>query len=294
MSVCARLPVVRPLSSVTSMDRLSERPVVVDDVTIEFRGRRSRRSTALRGVSLELGRNEVLGVVGESGSGKSALAAVLSARDLRTQTMSPKIIGGSITVLGTRLGRLGHRERDRLQLNIGYLPQDAADRLTPNLSVAENLAEPFLSRDRRYDRRELAMRVMQFLEAVRLPIVTMEKLPHELSSGQRQRVAIAKSLMLEPTLWIADEPTAGIDATVRDTVPELVHQIQQIRDFSAVIVSHDLSVTTQLADRIAVLYHGELVGYGEVDEVLANPYHPYVSGLAASRSHSHHHPPTLR
>ena len=276
------------------MDRLSERPLVVDDVTIEYRGRRARRSIAISGVSIELGRNEVLGLVGESGSGKSALAAVLSAEDLSGSVMTPTIIGGSATVLGTRLGRVGRRERDRLLLNVGYLPQDAAERLSPHLSVAENLAEPFLRRDRKYDRRELGMRVMQFLEAVRLPLVTMEKLPHELSSGQRQRVAIARSLMLEPTLWIADEPTAGIDATVRDTVAELVLQIRETRDFSALIISHDLSVTSRLADRIAVLYHGELVGYGTVDDVLANPYHPYVSGLAASRTHSQHHPPTLR
>ena len=172
------------------------------------------------------------------------------------------------------------RKLELLRLHVGYLPQDAATRLIPHLNVAENVAEPILSRDRKFNRRELGQRIAIMLDAVHLPLSTMTKAPWELSSGQQQRVAIARSLILEPAVWVADEPTTGIDITVRDTVAgKLIARLRAEREFSAMIISHDLSVASNLTSRVAVLCKGELVGYGPIDDVLANPIHPYVKGL---------------
>jgi ABC-type glutathione transport system ATPase component len=118
------------------------------------------------------------------------------------------------------------------------------------------------------------------LDTVHLPLSVLNKYPYELSSGQRQRVALARALVLGPTILVADEPTAGIDATVRDAVIDLLGQLRGHPDFSAVVVSHDLAVLRRATDVSLVLQGGRPVGYGPIEEVLADPTHPFVAGLA--------------
>lgn len=269
------------------MTETPEHVVVANDLSLHYRARDVRaRARAIDGVTFTLGAGEILGVVGESGSGKSTLARAIA---LRTHQVGgaesePQIVGGSLSVFGREVKRLTSRRRDRLQLRIGFLTQEGAGDLDSRLTVAENVAEPIYSRDRRFSSREAGIAVANLIDDVRLPLSIMQRYPHELSSGQKQRVALARALVLEPTLLVADEPTRGVDVTVRDGVLDVLRGLREVREFSAVIISSDLHVAEYLTERVLVLHQGHVVGLGPVDEVLAHPIHPYVSGLAAVRS----------
>lgn len=260
--------------------------VAADDLSVHYRSRDATSYyRALDGVSFSLHEGEVLGVVGESGSGKSTLARAVAVR-LDSGTLDDgvgSICGGSLSVYGTSLRRLSARRRDRLTLRVGYLSQGGAIGLSPRLTVGENVAEPIFQRDRRFNQRDAAAAVATLVDMVHLPLTSLEKMPHELSSGQRQRVALARALILEPTLLVADEPTRGIDATVRSGVLGVLNELQQQRRFAALIVSSDIDVIDAVTDRVAVLASGVVIGLGELDSVLDEPQHPYLRSLAELR-----------
>ena len=256
------------------------------DLSVHYRTRDSASYTlAVSGVSFDIAEGEILGLVGESGSGKSTLALTVAAQAGRglVDDGIAEIRGGTLQVYGTQIRGITSRQRNRLTLRVGYLAQDGAVRLDPRLTVAENVAEPIFQRDRRFDQYDAADAVAALIDAVRLSLGMMNRLPHELSSGQRQRVALARALILEPTLLVADEPTRGVDATVRSGVLDIIRELQAARGFSALIVSSELGVVERVADRVAVLNHGVMIGLGTLDEVLDAPAHPYLKGLAKAR-----------
>jgi len=257
--------------------------ISADDLSIDYRSATaSSRLVAVNGVTFELLAGEVLGVIGESGSGKSTLAMALAGlADVRpVDDGAPQICGGALMVLGTPMRRLGNKARRRLLQRVGYLPQDAAQRLNPGLSVAENVAEPIFLRDRRFDQSEAGKMVATLIDAVHLPLSVLELMTYELSSGQLQRVALARSLILDPELLVADEPIRGVDIMVRHDVLNVIPELQAERGFSAVVVSSDLSVVEDVAQRIAVLQDGVIIGLGTLEELVAAPEHPYLKGLA--------------
>lgn len=265
---------------------LAQTAVSARDLSIHYRTRNSASYTlAVSGISFDLAEGEVLGVIGESGSGKSTLALTLAARSGRglVDDGVAEICGGTVSVYGTQLRGITARQRNRLTLRVGYLPQDGAVRLDPRLTVAENVAVPIYQRDRRFNQYEAADAVAALIDSVRLSLGMMNRMPHELSSGQRQRVALARALILDPTLLVADEPTRGVDATVREGVLDVIRDLQAARGFSAVIVSSDIGVVDHVSDRVAVLQHGVMIGLGTMDSVLAAPTHPYLKGLVAAR-----------
>ena len=254
--------------------------VHADDLSIRYSASRSTsRHQAVNGVTFDIPQGEILAVIGESGSGKSSLARAVAGL-AGTGGPNPIITGGSLRVLGTSVRDISQRKRDRLSLRIGYVPQDAGAALDGRLTVGENVAEPIYSRDENFDQLEAGIAVATVVDAVRLPLTTMNSYPHELSRGQRQRVAIAKALILEPHLLVADDPTAGIDVTVRGTILDIIADLHKDRSFSALIVSHTVSEVRRFGDRVAVMHRGMIVGIGAVDEVLDSPQHEYVSGLA--------------
>jgi len=254
--------------------------VHADDLSIRYSASRSTsRHQAVNGVTFQIPEGEILAVIGESGSGKSSLARAVAGL-AGTGGPNPVISGGTLNVLGTSVRDISQRKRDRLSLRIGYVPQDAGAALDGRLTVGENVAQPIYSRDENFDQLEAGIAVATVIDAVRLPLTTMNSYPHELSRGQRQRVAIAKALILEPSLLVADDPTAGIDVTVRGTILDIIAELHKDRSFSALIVSHTVSEVRRFGDRVAVMHRGVIVGIGGVDEVLDSPQHEYVSGLA--------------
>ncbi len=262
---------------------MAELPAVfARDLSIYYRSRNPvLRGIAVNGVTFELPQGEVLAIVGETGSGKSTLAQALALQaDLPPTAAAPQLRGGSLEILGVPVRNLSRRKRGRLSVHIGYIPQNASDSLVPDFTIAENIASPILSRDPKYDKGEVLELVATLVDAMRLPLNVMDEYPYELSKGQRQRVATARALILEPAVLIADDPTAGIDATVRRSVLDVVARMQQERLFSAVVVTADLGEVRRIANRMAVMHRGSIVGIGPVDEVLGNPTHPYVKGLA--------------
>jgi ABC-type glutathione transport system ATPase component len=257
-------------------------PIVVADLSAQYRTKGRVGGYALRGVSFEVQAGEVLGILGESGGGKSTLARILAGELSRKGAggYDIRISGGDAYVNGVALRTMSQVKRNRLTFHTAYLAQDANDRLERTATVAELVQQPIYSRDKRFDRQAAQNRALTVLDAVGLPLAVMEKYPYELSDGQRQRVAFARSLVLGPNVLIADEPTAGIDATVRDTVLQVIAQLRQDPKFAALIVTHDVAVLRQLGAKVAVLHDGVIVGYGGIDEVFREPDHPYVAKLA--------------
>lgn len=247
----------------------------------------STRSVSVNGASFDLAQGDVLAIVGETGSGKSTLARAVALEADLPFDGSPRMTGGSLSVFGTEVREISTRARDRLSLGVGYLPQEAGDYLEPRLTVGENVAEPIFARDRKFDQDEAGEMVATLIDAVRLPLSTMNKYPHELSKGQRQRVAIARAMILEPRLLVADDPTAGIDVTVRGLILDILVSLQRERGFSALIVTADLGEVRRVSNRVAIMHGGVVVGIGALDEVLGDPRHPYVKSLASSLEGPH-------
>lgn len=240
------------------------------------------RFLAVTGITFDLAAGEVLGVIGDSGSGKSTLAMAIAGLAYRSEAgdRMPGICGGSLTVLGTDLRRASRRARGRLRSRVGYLAQDGAHRLDWRLTIAGNVAEPMFLRDRGCDAREAGQAVAMLIDAVHLPLSVLGLMPHELSTGQRQRVALARALILDPAILVADEPVHGVDIMVRQDVLDVIPELQSARGFSAVVVSSDLAVISRVADRVAVLQHGMIIGVGTLESLLRSPEHPYLASLA--------------
>jgi peptide/nickel transport system ATP-binding protein len=251
-------------------------PVVeARDLRIVYPGRFRRPDfTAVDGVSFSIRPGEVLGLVGESGSGKTTIG--------RAMAGLTKVTGGSLQVLGAEMNGFKERAFRPVRERIGFVFQDPASSFNPLLTIADAVAEPLVVHKRAGDARDARPRVDELLEAVQLPRAFGDRFPHELSGGQRQRASLARALALQPELLIADEPTSALDVSVQARVLELFDELQRDLGFAALFISHDLAVVDLLADRIAVLYRGQLVEEGTGAEVLGAPQHPYTQRLLAS------------
>jgi peptide/nickel transport system ATP-binding protein len=251
-------------------------PVVeARDLRIVYPGRlRKPDFTAVDGVSFAIRPGEVLGLVGESGSGKTTIGRAIAGLT--------KVTGGSLSVLGTEMNGVKEKRFRPVRERIGFVFQDPASSFNPLMTVAQAVAEPLVVHGRAGDAHAARGRVDELLEAVQLPKAFGDRFPHELSGGQRQRASLARALALQPELLIADEPTSALDVSVQARVLELFDELQREFGFACLFISHDLAVVDLLADRIAVLYRGQLVEEGTGEQVLGAPQHPYTQRLLAS------------
>jgi oligopeptide/dipeptide ABC transporter ATP-binding protein len=245
------------------------------EVHVSFSTRKGQQSRALDGVDLSVQRGEILAIVGESGSGKTTLA--------RTLIGLERPGAGEVLVDGTPLdysSRGLHRLRSQVQLVL----QDSAGSLNPRQTVYDSVAEGIrlhrrVSTDPE-DRDEAALVAAAMSEAgLRPPEQLFLRYPHELSGGQKQRVLIAGALALRPELIIADEPVSSLDASIRGEILALLLKLRKELDMGVVVVTHDLGLAWNIADRIAVMYLGRVVEYGTTEEVLESPRHPYTMAL---------------
>lgn len=230
---------------------------------------------AVDGVSFELRRGEAVAFVGESGCGKSSLA--------RTLLGLYRPTSGEVVFNGRSLGSLDAGELKRYRASVGYVQQDPYGALPPFMNVRRILAEPLIVHgvDTRAEQEE---RTRAALEEVRLLPADefLPKFPHMLSGGQQQRVVIARALILEPTMVIADEPVSMLDASVRIEILNLLRSIQLARNLTLAFITHDLSTVRHFAERIFVMYAGQIVEQATVDDLLDHPQHPYTQALLAA------------
>ena len=244
-------------------------------LTVEFVTRAGRAARALDGVDLSVERGEILAIVGESGSGKTTLARALMG--LQRPTTGEVLVDGSPLDHSARALR---RFRSRVQMVL----QDAAGSLNPRQTVYESVAEGIRLHRRTVadpeGRSESDLVSAAMAEAgLRPPERLFLRYPHELSGGQKQRVLIAGALALRPELIIADEPVSSLDASIRGEILALLLQLRADLEMGVVVVTHDLGLAWNIADRIAVMYLGRVVECGTTEEVLGAPRHPYTQAL---------------
>ena len=231
-------------------------------------------------VSWDIAAGEILGVVGESGAGKSMTGnAVIGLLDPPAH-----ISGGQVLLEGERIDNLTLAQMRQIRgKRIGMVFQDPLTSLNPLLTVGEQLEETIL-RHLPVSRGEAAQRAIRGLDEVGIPSAKnrMGAYPHEFSGGMRQRVVIALALCAEPTLLIADEPTTALDVSVQAQITALLKRLCRERGMAAMLVTHDMGVIAETADRVAVMYAGRLAEIGPVSQIIAHPRHPYTDGLMAS------------
>src|SRR5258706_8617920 len=235
---------------------------------------------AVEGVSFYLDRGELLGLVGESGCGKSMTALSI----MRLVAAPGRVVAGEILVGGKNLLQLSTREMRAVRGNdIAMIFQDPMTSLNPVFTVGEQIAEA-LRLHRGLSRKAARAAAIEAMREVSIPdpALRADDYPHQLSGGMRQRVMIAMALACDPKLLIADEPTTALDVTIQAQILELLDGLRRSRELAVLLITHDLGVVADVADRVAVMYTGRIVEESSVDELFARPKHPYTEGLLRS------------
>src|SRR5919112_5343463 len=241
---------------------------------------RSGLVRAVDGVSFHLDRGELLGLVGESGCGKSITALSV----MRLVAPPGKIVNGEILFDGRDLLKLSDAEmREMRGDDIAMIFQDPMTSLNPVFTVGEQISEA-LRLHRKLSRKEAQQATIEAMREVAIPDPSrrVKDYPHQMSGGMRQRVMIAMALACDPKLLIADEPTTALDVTIQAQILELLNELRRTRELGVLLITHDLGVVAEVADRVAVMYTGRIVEESPVEELFARPKHPYTEGLLRS------------
>ncbi|WP_408641986.1 ABC transporter ATP-binding protein [Saccharopolyspora oryzae] len=267
------------MSTVDEKDS-AERLLEVEDLHVEFRTR-DGVAKVLNGVNYHVDAGETLAVLGESGSGKSVTAQTI----MGILDMPPGVItGGSIRYRGEDVLAASDRRRRELRgESMAMIFQDALSALNPVYTVGFQIAEQLRMR-RGMSRKEAMKQAVDLLEQVKIPNAKqrVKEYPHQFSGGMRQRAMIAMSLALDPDLLIADEPTTALDVTVQAQIMDLLDELRRERGMGLILITHDLGVVAEVADRIVVMYAGRIVESSDAYSLYKQPGHPYTEGLMRS------------
>ena len=266
----------------STLDRASDAPALleVDDLHVEFRTDDGVVS-AVNGISFTLAAGETLAILGESGCGKSVTAqTIMGVLD------SPPgfVTAGEVRYRGRDLLTMAPREQRAIRgAEISIVFQDALSALNPVFPVGQQIGEMF-RRHRDSSRKDARKAAVELMDRVRIPSAADRAgdYPHQFSGGMRQRVMIAMAIALDPAVLIADEPTTALDVTVQAQIMDLLSELQAEKGMGLILITHDLGVVSEIADRIAVMYAGRIVETGQTDAVFRSPAMPYTEGLMAS------------
>src|SRR5215468_4131456 len=252
----------------------------IEGLKVVFRGDRGRATHAVDSVDLAIARGATLGLVGESGCGKSATALAI----MRLLSTKAADVSGTVRFDGVDLLALpDDTVRDLRGDRLAMIFQEPTTSLNPSYTVGEQIIEA-LVRHRGLSRAEARRRAIELLRRVHIPSPErrIDDYPHKLSGGMRQRVMIAMALACDPRLLIADEPTTALDVTLQAQILELMRELKAASGAAIILITHDLGVVAEVCDEVAVMYAGEIVERAPVDELFANPQHPYTVGLLGS------------
>ena len=242
-------------------------------LTIKNLSKNFSKVKALDNVSFELKKGEILGIVGESGSGKSTLAKVI------TRIVKPD--GGSILFKGEDFTKLNSAKLREYRKNVQMVFQNPNSTFSPRMNIGDFLCEGMLN-FKLANKKEALKKAKEYLELVKLPTDIMERLPHQLSGGQLQRVVIARALTLSPEVLIYDEATAALDVSVQQDVLKLMYDLRKSCDNSVIFICHDLAAVRLVADRIIVMYNGKIVEIVESRNLVSESKEEYTKKLIGS------------
>lgn len=252
----------------------------VDNLHVSFKTQ-AGRVTAVRGVTFGLNKGETLAIVGESGSGKSVTARSIMRLLPKNNT---EVTKGDIVYEDRSLLKVSIKDMQEIRgAEISMVFQDPMTSLNPTMKVGKQIMEG-LQKHQKLSKAQARERALEMLQLVGIPSAgaRLEDYPHNFSGGMRQRVVIAMALVCNPKVLIADEPTTALDVTIQAQILDLMKELQKKMDTAIILITHDLGVVANMADRVAVMYAGKIVEQGTLDEIFYNPQHPYTLGLLKS------------
>ncbi len=231
---------------------------------------------AVRGCSFNVYKNDFLGIAGESGCGKSTLALAI----LRLLRSPGKILSGKVNLEGINLLELAEEElRKKRWVEFSLVTQSSMNSLNPVLKIKDQLLDVYLEHSGNKDVQKANQRLLEVMKLVNIDPKFLDSYPHQLSGGMRQRIVIAMALLFAPKLVVLDEPTTALDVIVQRAIIEEFQELFERVKFSAILITHDISLLFEITKHIAIMYAGQIVEYGRSREILDDPKHPYTKAL---------------